>query len=66
MKTIWIATQNKHKVKEFQDMLKDVEIKCLDDLDHPIEIIEDGNTFEENALIKARCLYKELNQPVKR
>ena len=65
MKTIWIATSNLHKVEEFQTMLgKDVEIKCMKDLDHSIEIIENGQTFEENALIKARALYNEIHQPV--
>ena len=65
MKTIWIATSNLHKVEEFQTMLgKDVEIKCMKDLDHSIEIIENGQTFEENALIKARALYNEIHQPI--
>ena len=65
MKTIWIATSNMHKVEEFQTMLKDVaKIKCLKDLDRPVQIIEDGKTFEENALIKARSLYNVLHEPV--
>lgn len=64
MKTIWIATSNAHKVEEFQKMLPNVNVKCLKDLDHTIDIIEDGKTFEENALIKARALYAELKQPV--
>ena len=62
-KIIWIATNNAHKVEEFQAMLKDCEVKCLKDLDHKINIIEDGTTFEENALIKARTLFNEhMNQ----
>ena len=64
LKTIWIATSNAHKVEEFQTMLKDCEVKCLKNLDHKLTIIEDGKTFEENALIKARALYKEIGQPV--
>ena len=63
-KTIWIATSNAHKVEEFQTMLKDCDVKCLKDLDHTIHIIEDGTTFEENALIKARTLFNELHEPV--
>lgn len=63
-KTIWIATSNAHKVEEFSNMLKDCQIKCLKDLEQPIEIIEDGKTFEENALIKARTLYNTLHEPV--
>ena len=45
-------------------MLKDCDVKCLKDLDHTIHIIEDGTTFEENALIKARTLFNELHEPV--
>lgn len=45
-------------------MLKDCQVKCLKDLDHKIDIVEDGTTFEENALIKARTLFNELHEPV--
>ena len=65
MKKIWIATSNAHKVEEFQKMLgEDVQVCCLKDLDQEVEIVENGKTFEENALIKARSLYDVLNQPV--
>lgn len=65
MKKIWIATSNAHKVEEFQKMLgEDVKVCCLKDLEQEIEIIEDGTTFEDNALIKARCLYNVLHEPV--
>lgn len=56
MKTIWIATSNAHKVEEFQKMLPNVNVKCLKDLDHTIDIIEDGKTFEENSSIKAMAI----------
>lgn len=45
-------------------MLKDCQVKCLKDLGHKIDIVEDGTTFEENALIKARTLFNELHEPV--
>lgn len=64
LKTIWIATSNAHKVEEFQTMLKDCKVKCLKDLDRKLAIVEDGKTFEENALIKARALYKKIGEPV--
>lgn len=65
MKKIWIATSNAHKVEEFQTMLgKDVQVCCLKDLNQKVDIIENGETFEENALIKARSLYNVLHQPV--
>ncbi|MDO4466499.1 MAG: RdgB/HAM1 family non-canonical purine NTP pyrophosphatase [Bacillota bacterium] len=64
MKEIWIATGNAHKVQEFQTMFEDYKVRSMKDLDQKIEIIEDGKTFEENALIKARSLYNVLKQPV--
>ena len=65
MKTIWIATGNANKVAEFKKMVGDTAcVKCLKDLKEPIEIVEDGKTFEENALIKARALYAVLHEPV--
>lgn len=64
-KKVWIATRNAHKLEEFQEMLgADVEIKSFKDLKEPIDIVEDGKTFEENALIKARALYERVHEPV--
>ncbi len=56
MTTILIlATTNKNKVKEFQEMLKDfpIEIRSLADFGPLPEAIEDGATFDENAYKKA-------------
>ena len=65
MKTIWIATSNQHKVEEFQTMLgSQVQVKSMKDLDQEVHIVENGKTFEENALIKARALYQVIHQPV--
>lgn len=55
--TIVLATSNKHKADEISEMLKNfnVEIKTMKDVGlEGLEIEENGNTFEENALIKAR------------
>nr|PZN05640.1 MAG: non-canonical purine NTP pyrophosphatase [Bacillota bacterium] len=55
MKSIVVATKNRGKLKEFQEMLRDVPLKLLSLLDYPaIEVEENGKTFEENALIKAK------------
>lgn len=65
MKTVWIATGNKHKTEEFAAMLgDDVTLKTLNDLEREPEIVESGKTFEENALIKARALYDLVHEPV--
>lgn len=56
-----IATGNMYKLEEIQKMLADMDfdIKSLKDVDlDGIEIIEDGRTFEHNALIKARTISK--------
>lgn len=62
--TIWIATNNKSKIKEFREILINYHVKSLNDLNEKLEIIEDGKSFAENALIKARVLSKIVQQPV--
>lgn len=66
MKQILIATKNKHKVEEFEAMLKPLgyEVKSLLDIDTKVEIEETGTTFEENAYIKAKAMYDILHMEV--
>lgn len=63
MKQIMIATGNAHKVAEFKQMLEPLgyEVKSMLDLTEAIEIEENGTSFSENALIKARALHKQLS-----
>ena len=58
MKEVIIATQNIGKAKEFEHIFDQyqIRVKSLRDLKDPIDIIEDGETFEENALIKAKAI----------
>ncbi len=61
-KTIVVATGNQHKLVEIGKIFQgfDVEIKSMKDVGlGQLEIIEDGTTFEENALIKARVVMKK-------
>ena len=55
---ILLASHNKNKIAELEALLKtvcaDAEVVSLADVGFTDEIIEDGTTFEENALIKAR------------
>lgn len=53
MKKIVLASNNEHKIKEFKDMLNNVEILTLNDIGFFEEIEETGKTFLENAIIKA-------------
>ena len=60
MNKIVVATNNSHKLKEIKEILKGYEILSLKDIDFNDEIVEDGNSFEENALIKARTVQNYL------
>jgi XTP/dITP diphosphohydrolase len=50
-----IATNNKGKVKELQDLLKDTGIELLtpSQINLEIDVVEDGKTYSENATKKA-------------
>ena len=56
MKELILASNNAHKVEEIKSILDDYKILTLKDIGYYEDIIEDGNTFEENALIKARTI----------
>ena len=62
---IVLATTNKGKTKEFKELLKDfsIEIKDLGDFGPIPEIIEDGETFDDNAYKKASFTAKVLGFP---
>ena len=54
---VFIATKNAKKLKELKRILEPMgfEVLCEKDLDKPLlDAVEDGTTFEENALIKAK------------
>ena len=61
---IILATSNLHKLEEVRVILDHYEIMSLKDINFADEIIEDGNSFEENALIKARFIHNITNQTV--
>jgi XTP/dITP diphosphohydrolase len=62
---IVLATRNQNKVKEFQEILKDfpVELKSLSDFGPLPEVIEDGETFDDNAYKKAHHTARILGLP---
>ena len=61
-----VATNNAHKVKEYQEMFLGYDIKfySMKDLGIVCNPIEDGSTYEENSLIKASALAKLTKLPV--
>ncbi len=54
-----IASRNKGKISEIKELLADLPIEVLSLFDYPsiIEIEENGETFAENAQIKAQAVY---------
>ena len=60
MEKIVLATNNKHKLKEFREILSNYEVLSLNDIDFHEDIIEDGNSFVENAFIKTDSVSKFL------
>ena len=60
MKKIVLATSNKGKVREIKELCREYEVVPYTDIIDAFEIIEDANTFKDNALIKARAVYKAL------
>ena len=60
MKTIVLASNNKHKIKEFKKMLPEYNVLSLNDINYTEEIEETGKTFEENSLLKAKTIHDYL------
>ena len=65
MTELVLASGNKGKLAEFQRLLEglDVQIHSMKEYPEIGEIVEDGSTFAENALIKARAVCKATGKP---
>ncbi|MFA6617946.1 MAG: RdgB/HAM1 family non-canonical purine NTP pyrophosphatase [Candidatus Neomarinimicrobiota bacterium] len=64
MKSIVLATHNRDKIKEFKSKLgSDIVLKTLDDFPDLPDVIEDGDSLEENALKKAREIHAFTGLP---
>lgn len=63
---IIIATNNQGKVREFRQMLEPLgyEPVSLKEAGIDIDIVEDGETFAENAHIKAQAIFEICHCPV--
>jgi XTP/dITP diphosphohydrolase len=66
MKKLIVATKNKGKIKEIMEILDGLpyEVISMEQVGISDDIEENGSTFEENALIKARALHKITGQMV--
>jgi len=56
-----LATGNKGKVREITAMYSDFEVIPYSDIIEPFDIVEDEPDFKGNALIKARAVFKALD-----
>ena len=58
MKEVLIATNNAGKAKDFEALFKPfgVEVLTLNDIEGDIDVEETGDTFEENAILKAETV----------
>jgi XTP/dITP diphosphohydrolase len=65
LKQIVLATNNPHKIAEISFMLKDFPIAVLSkkDFDDFPDVEETGKTLEENAILKAKAVYKDTGIP---
>lgn len=63
-KRLVVATGNAHKLKEIAEIFPDFEILSQKQMGFDEDVEENGKTFAENALIKARAACKALNLPV--
>lgn len=65
-KKILIATTNKGKMNDIREIFKNLNLTILSFLDfknYP-EVVEDGETFEVNAIKKAKAAYDYFKMPV--
>lgn len=65
MKSIFIGTGNQNKIEEIREIFKkndiEVDIKSPKDFNDDFDPIEDGFSFEENAIIKAKYYYEKYH-----
>jgi XTP/dITP diphosphohydrolase len=55
-KTLIVASNNAKKIEEIKNILPEFKIVTLKEIGFDTEIVENGSTFRENALIKAQTI----------
>ncbi|MCH5143424.1 MAG: RdgB/HAM1 family non-canonical purine NTP pyrophosphatase [Clostridiales bacterium] len=63
LQKIVVASTNEGKISEIKSLFKDVEILSMGELGFKDDIAETGETFKENAKIKAETVAKRFNLP---
>ena len=66
MKKLVVASNNQGKIREIKEILKDfhLDIISLKEAKLQVDVVEDGDTFMENALKKAYEIYKITGEMV--
>ena len=59
---IILATSNKGKVREIRALFEEDDVIPFAEILGPMEIEENGETFAENALVKARTIFEKLGR----
>ena len=64
MRELIVATRNKGKLREIKELLADLDFKIisLDEMKGMPEIVEDGETFQDNAIKKARIIARHTKK----
>ncbi|HIP02068.1 MAG TPA: RdgB/HAM1 family non-canonical purine NTP pyrophosphatase [Campylobacterales bacterium] len=60
MKKLVLATTNWGKIREIKEFCREYEVIPYTELIDAFEIVEDAESFQKNALIKARAVYEAL------
>ena len=63
LERIIVASGNKNKLREIKEIFTGVEIVSMQELGFNGDIDETGNSFEENALIKAKFIAEKFDMP---
>ena len=61
---IFLASGNRHKQKEMQEILSEHKILIPSDIGIEFSPVENGKTFFENSFIKAKALWDLIKKPV--
>ena len=64
MNKIIMATNNKGKIKELKQLIHDYDVYSQEEMGVNVEVEENGDTFEENAIIKVKELKKYISDNV--
>ncbi len=64
MQKLVLATRNQHKIRELRYFLSNLplEVVSLEEYPNVPHLIEDGSTFQENALKKARQVHEQTGE----